>query len=228
MAEAGPIIPPACGVISGRDPRHNNERYVNQLVLGVTGGAAAPEADAWMPIVHVGNAGMCRQDSIEVDELSHPLFVPCRKLIPDTEGAGTYRGAPSIEVEFGPADNNSLRVLYVADGTINPAAGACGGLPGGPVRVFKRGGNSNVTAQPAYGDVELIPGETIISISSGGGGYGPPAARDAKRVKHDHDEGWITRKRAKEVYGVVLDDTGAVNEAATEARRGQIRAADSD
>ena len=228
MAEAGPIIPPACGVISGRDPRHNNERYVNQLVLGVTGGAAAPEADAWMPIVHVGNAGMCRQDSIEVDELSHPLFVPCRKLIPDTEGAGTYRGAPSIEVEFGPADNNSLRVLYVADGTINPAAGACGGLPGGPVRVFKRGGNSNITAQPAYGDVELIPGETIISISSGGGGYGPPAARDAKRVKHDHDEGWITRKRAKEVYGVVLDDTGAVNEAATEARRGQIRAADSD
>jgi len=227
MAEAGPIIPPACGVISGRDPRHNDEIYVNQLVLGVTGGAGAPEADAWMPIVHVGNAGMCRQDSVEVDELSHPLFVPSRKLLADTEGAGTYRGAPSIEVEFGPMDNNSMRVLYVADGTINPAAGARGGLPGGPVRVFKRGSNSDVTAQPAYGDVELIPGETIISISSGGGGYGPPMARDASRVKHDLDEGWITRERAKEVYGVVLDDMGTVDEAATEALRGQIQTADS-
>ncbi len=227
MAEAGPIIPPACGVISGRDPRHNDEIYVNQLVLGVTGGAGAPEADAWMPIVHVGNAGMCRQDSVEVDELSHPLFVPSRKLLADTEGAGTYRGAPSIEVEFGPMDNNSMRVLYVADGTINPAAGARGGLPGGPVRVFKRGSNSDVTAQPAYGDVELIPGETIISISSGGGGYGPPAARDARSVKHDLDEGWITRERAKEVYGVVLDDMGTVDEAATEALRGQIQTADS-
>jgi len=222
MAEAGPIIPPACGVISGRDPRHNNERYVNQLVLGATGGAAAPEADAWMPIVHVGNAGMCRQDSIEVDELSHPLFVPCRKLIPDTEGAGTYRGAPSIEVEFGPADNNSLRVLYVADGTINPSAGTRGGSPGGKIRVFKRGSNGEVTAQQAYGDVELTPGETIISISSGGGGYGLPTSRETWRVKHDLDEGWITYDRAKKVYGVVLDGTGAVDEAATEERRREI------
>ena len=148
-------------------------------------------------------------------------------MTPDSGGAGTYRGAPSIKVEFGPTDNNSMRVLYVADGTINPAAGARGGLPGGPIRVFKRSGNNDVTAQPAYGDVELIPGETIISISSGGGGYGPPMARDPRRVKHDLDEGWITRARAKEVYGVVLDDTGAVDEAATEARRRQIRTADS-
>ena len=73
----------------------------------------------------------------------------------------------------------------------------------------------------------MIPGETIISISSGGGGYGPPAARDARSVKHDLDEGWITRERAKEVYGVVLDDMGTVDEAATEALRGQIQTADS-
>ncbi len=225
MAETGPIIPPACGVISGRDPRHGNELYVNQLILGVTGGAGAPAADAWMPIVHVGNAGMCRQDSVEVDELSHPMHVPCRRLLADTEGAGTYRGAPSIEVEFGPDDDNSMRVLYVADGTINPAAGARGGLPGGSLKVLKRGGNGEVTAQPAYGDVELMPGETIISISSGGGGYGPPAARDTERVKQDLDEGWITRERAEAVYGLALDGAGEVNMTATEARRRDIQAA---
>jgi len=222
MAEAGPIIPPSCGVISGLDPRHNNELYVNQLVLGVTGGAGAPAADAWMPIVHVGNAGMCRQDSVELDELSHPLFVPSRKLLVDTEGAGTFRGAPSIEVEFGPADDNSMRILYVADGTINPAAGARGGLPGGPIRVYKRASNGDVTAQSAYGDVELFPGETIISISAGGGGYGPPPVREAKCVKHDLDEGWITRERAEEVYGLVLNDKGEVSELATKERRRKI------
>ena len=223
MAETGPIIPPTCGVISGRDPRHGNELYVNQLILGVTGGAGAPAADAWMPIVHVGNAGMCRQDSIEVDELSHPLHVPLRRLVTDTEGAGTFRGAPSIEVEFGPADDNSMRVLYVADGTINPAAGARGGLPGGPIRIFKRGGNGEVTAQPAYGDVELLPGETIISISSGGGGYGPPTARDTGRVKWDLDEGWITRDRAETVYGLALDGAGEIDAAATDAKRRDIQ-----
>ena len=228
MAETGPIIPPACGVISGRDPRHDDELYVNQLILGVTGGAGTPAADAWMPIVHVGNAGMCRQDSVEVDELSHPLHVPCRRLLADTEGAGTYRGAPSIEVEFGPADDNSMRVLYVADGTINPAAGARGGLPGGLIRVFKRGGNGEVTPQPAYGDVELMPGETIISISSGGGGYGPPEDRETNRVKQDLDEGWITRERAAAVYGLVLDAAGEIDKAGTEGRRREIRAASSE
>ena len=224
MAEAGPIIPPTCGVISGRDPRRGNEVFVNQLVLGVTGGAGSPEADAWMPIVHVGNAGMCRQDSIEVDELSHPLHVQCRRLLADTEGAGTYRGAPSIEVEFGPSEDNSFRVLYVADGTINPAAGARGGLPGGPIRIFKRSDNGDVTPQAAYGDVELMPGEAIISISSGGGGYGPPTARETERVKQDLDEGWITRERAETVYGLILDAAGVVDMAATDARRRKIQA----
>ncbi len=224
MAEAGPIIPPTCGVISGRDPRRGNEIFVNQLVLGVTGGAGSPEADAWMPIVHVGNAGMCRQDSIEVDELSHPLHVKCRRLLADTEGAGTYRGAPSIEVEFGPSEDNSFRVLYVADGTINPAAGTRGGLPGGPIQIFKRSGNGDITPQAAYGDVELLPGETIISISSGGGGYGPPTAREVGSVKQDLDEGWITRERAETVYGLTLDAAGVVDMAATDARRRKIQA----
>ena len=224
MAEAGPIIPPTCGVISGRDPRRGNEIFVNQLVLGVTGGAGSPEADAWMPIVHVGNAGMCRQDSIEVDELSHPLHVKCRRLLADTEGAGTYRGAPSIEVEFGPSEDNSFRVLYVADGTINPAAGTRGGLPGGPIRIFKRSDNGDITPQAAYGDVELLPGETIISISSGGGGYGPPTAREVGWVKQDLDEGWITRERAETVYGLTLDAVGGVDMAATNARRRKIQA----
>ena len=228
MAETGAIIPPTCGVISGRNPRRGNELYVNQLILGVTGGAGAPEADAWMTIVHVGNAGMCRQDSIEVDELSHPLHVSCRRLLADTEGAGTYRGAPSIEVEFGPAEDNSMRVLYVADGTINPAAGARGGGPGALIQVFKRGGNGEVTPLSAYGDVELGAGETIISISSGGGGYGPPEDRETKRVKHDLDEGWITRARAESVYGLVLDGAGGIDKAGTEERRREIRASPSE
>ena len=228
MAETGAIIPPTCGVISGRNPRRGNELYVNQLILGVTGGAGAPEADAWMPIVHVGNAGMCRQDSIEVDELSHPLHMSCRRLLADTEGAGRYRGAPSIEVEFGPAEDNSMRVLYVADGTINPAAGARGGGPGALIQVFKRGGNGEVTPLPAYGDVELGAGETIISISSGGGGYGPPEDRETNRVKQDLDEGWITPARAEVVYGLVLDGAGEIDKAGTEERRREIRASSSE
>ena len=44
--------------------------FVNEVYLGCTGGAGAPTADGWLTIMHVGNAGMCYQDSIEVDELA--------------------------------------------------------------------------------------------------------------------------------------------------------------
>jgi N-methylhydantoinase B len=116
-------------------------------------------------------------------------------------------------------------VLYVADGTINPAAGARGGLPGAPVKIFQRNRNGEVTPQSAYGDVELQPGETVISVSSGGGGYGPAAERDFRRVRHDLDEGWITRERAESVYGVVFSASGEVDQKATAAKRKELSGA---
>ncbi len=138
MAETGPIIPAGMGVISGTDPRHHDAAFVNQIFLACTGGAGTPVSDGFLSIIHVGNAGMCRHDSIEVDELHHPLFVSHRYLVPDTEGAGRFRGAPSGYTEFGPVDGCTMQVLYTSDGTINPAQGARGGGPGARAKALKR------------------------------------------------------------------------------------------
>src|SRR5262249_26539407 len=138
QAETGPIIPPSAGVISGNDPRAENAAFVNQLMLGLTGGAGTPVSDGWLTIVHVGNAGMCRHDSIEVDELHHPIRVLQRRIVADTEGAGRFRGAPGCLVEYGPIEGCRMRVIWVADGTITPAAGVRGGFSGGLIKVHKR------------------------------------------------------------------------------------------
>ena len=97
MAECGAVIPPAVGVVSGRDPRTGLD-YVNQLFLGMTGGAAGPHGDAWLTIGHVGNAGLSCLDGVELDELYHPILVESRELVPDSEGAGRNIGAQSIRV----------------------------------------------------------------------------------------------------------------------------------
>jgi N-methylhydantoinase B len=55
---------------------------------------------------------------------------------------------------------------------------------------------------PPTGAVVLEPGETIVSTSSGGGGYGPARERDPARVRRDVAEGWISAERARAVYGV--------------------------
>ena len=48
----------------------------------------------------------------------------------------------------------------------------------------------------------------MVSISCGGGGYGPPEEREAERVLHDVREGWVSRERAETVYAVAIGAEG--------------------
>lgn len=224
LAECGPIFPASLGVISGVDPRSGDEPFVNQIFLLDTGGAAAAKTDAWLTICHAGNSGMCFIDSVELDELHFPFLVDERKLVPDTEGAGRTVGAPSGYCEYGPVGGGDLEVVYVADGAINNAKGTRGGHDGARIRNYHRKVGGELIELPACEDIILKPGEKIVSYSSGGGGYGPPVERPAAQVKYDVDEGWISKERAFEVYGVVLMEDGAVDEAATVERRKSLAA----
>ena len=219
LAECGPIFPASMGVISGFDPRRDNAPFVNEVFLLDTGGAAAAKTDAWLTICHAGNSGMCFIDSVELDELHFPILVKERHLVPDTEGAGRTIGAPSGFCEYGPLGGGKLEVVYVADGAINNAKGTQGGLDGAKIRNYLRTVDGELKDLPACSDVILQQGENIVSYSAGGGGYGHPYERPIEKVKHDVEEGWITNERAYEVYGVVFDEKGNVDEAATKKRR---------
>jgi N-methylhydantoinase B len=204
QAATGPLQPPGMGVISGLDPHNEGEPFINQVHIGVSGGAGTPVTDGFLTIIHAGNAGMCNIDSVEVDELHHPILIEGRSLIADTEGSGTYRGAPSIYSEYGPWGGSSLTVFYTADGTVSSAGGVRGGGAGGLSRAAMRKIGGEVVDLPPCHGITLEPGETIISHSAGGGGYGQPAERDPAKVLHDVKEGWISVERARRVYGVEI------------------------
>jgi N-methylhydantoinase B len=197
MAETGAVLPPSIGVVSGV---HDGHPFVNEVYLGCTGGAGTPFSDGWLTILHVGNAGMCYQDSIEIDELRHPIFVHARRLIPDSEGAGRFRGALGAYAEFSPV-GCTMTVAYVSDGNLNPASGTRGGQEGGRSAQYRRRADGTLEPMPACAEVEITPDEAMVSISCGGGGYGPPGERDPERVRHDVREGWVSRERAAAVYG---------------------------
>ena len=131
---------------------------------------------------------------------------------------GRNCGAPSAYVEYGPL-GTSLVAAYGCDGGLNPALGARGGLPGGPSRHLKRDRDGNTHELPSIALAEIADGETIISVTCGGGGYGPPSERDPARVRADVVEGWITRQRAEDVYRVALTDDLEVDETKTAALR---------
>lgn len=217
LAEAGLVLPPSIGVVSGRDPRTGHD-FVNEVYLGITGGAGAPTCDGWLSIVHVGNAGLCFQDSVELDEIRQPILVQGRRLIPDSEGAGRFRGALGCEAIFGPTEA-PICIAYVSDGNHHPPQGTRGGLPGGASAQSLLHADGRREALPNAGEVWLEPGQMIVSVSTGGGGYGDPATRDPARVLHDVREGWITAERARAVYRVAIVD-GRLDPAETSRLRG--------
>lgn len=217
QAEYGAFLPPSSAVISGIDPR-TGDRFVNQLFLGSTVGAGTPFGDCWLTYLHVGNGGMCLIDSVELDELYQPIVVSERRLLPDTEGAGRFRGAPSLQVAFGPVGCD-VEVGYVSDGCINAPRGVRGGLTGGAANQLRRKGGEITEELQACAQAHIRDGEEIVSICCGGGGYGRPQDRDVAAVVHDVAERWITAERARDVYRVAVTSDGALDQETTEQLR---------
>jgi len=202
LAECGATSSAAESVISGYDSRNKNKAYVDEVFLIFTGGAASAKADAWITICHAGNAGMCCIDSVELDELHFPILVKERRFLPDTEGSGRYIGAPSGYCEFGPLGDNTLTAAWVTDGAVNVAKGTRGGHNGSPVKNYLKSRDGKLISQPPCPMLTVQPGETIVSYSSGGAGYGPPYERLGESVKEDVSEGYVQtiigkRKRLK-------------------------------
>jgi N-methylhydantoinase B/oxoprolinase/acetone carboxylase alpha subunit len=217
MAETGLILGPALGVVSGTDPR-DGQPFVNQLMVGHAGGAASPRFDGWQTIGDHGAGGVVLLDSVEMDELQYPLLVRERRILTDAEGAGRRRGAPGMLVEYGPLAGD-LVVLYASDGSTFPAQGARGGEAGCIARQERVGGDGSVHALPVYSEVTVAAGETIRSITSGGGGYGDPHLREPKAVADDVREGWLSAAKARRVYGVAVTSDGEADEHETAALR---------
>jgi N-methylhydantoinase B len=217
MADGGPVIPPSGAVISGIDPRSGGA-FCNQILLGGGAGPGTPTSDGWLTIMTMGNAGMPSIDSIELDEIHHPILVNERRIITDGEGAGRFRGAPGARITYEPLGCD-IEIGYVSDGTINTAQGAAGGLAARPAGQWIEQRDGSVRELGVCDQLWVAEGERVVSLSAGGGGFGSPLERDPHKVERDVREGWITPARALEVYGVALDGDGLVDVAATGSRR---------
>ena len=231
LAEGAGACGPGYAVFSGVDPRTATP-YVNQLVLGNNGGPGTPVCDGWITYAMPDCAKTIYIDSIEVLEQKYPIRFRALRLLPDTGGAGKFRGAPGSEIIFGPA-RGTMQAFYFADFGEYPPSGVLGGADGSLAAAEKIGADGTVTRVPTIGDLELGPGESVRGRESGGGGYGNPLERDPERVRHDVREGWVSEMAAAEAYGVVLTGGAAnsdliVDEAGTAALRARLSGGDAE
>jgi len=56
--------------------------------------------------------------------------------------------------------------------------------------------------------LKLKKGETVISYSAGGGGYGNPIERPIERVLKDYKDQIISKIKARRIYKVIINKDG--------------------
>lgn len=155
---------------------------------------------------------------VEVQEALYPVRIESQTLRADSGGAGEFRGGTGVvKVNdfLAPATCN----VYV-DRQGCPPWGVFGGKPGAtPAILFEHGGQA---PEPRFkGAIRLEAGDRLKIISGGGGGYGDPYRRDPERVSRDVRLGYVTPEAAAREYGVVCDERGHIDLAATAARRAE-------
>ncbi len=165
----------------------------------------------------------CFDNPVEAIELSYPLLVERYELVPDSGGAGRFRGGLGLRKDIrylhgtGSFTNRS-------DATRLGAQGVGGGLDGRPARHALARADGSVEQLPSKAtNLTIAAGDTMRLETAGGGGYGSPLERDPALVLDDVLDGKIGAAAAGDLYGVVLDD-GSVDLAGTEALRASRRA----
>jgi N-methylhydantoinase B/oxoprolinase/acetone carboxylase alpha subunit len=91
-----------------------------------------------------------------------------------------------------------------------------GGEPGGNGATLIRKADSAEwkTVRELYGkissskfaNITLEPGDRILLVTPGGGGYGDPTAREPEAVAEDVREGYVSAEAAAKSYGYAFDN----------------------
>ena len=210
---------PRQGIIfSGVDHRRG-EYFVDYEIFAGGSGALFDHDGKDAVRVH---ATIANSTPAEATEQEFPLIVRRSELVPDSGGAGKYRGGLAMRTDiamWGKEPKVSGRGMRQT----TPAEGLNGGGSGAPGRfLLDPGGDGERGLPGVFSELPVASGTTIRVETPGGAGYGDPLERDAALVRADVRAGKVSRDAAKEHYGVVLEG-GHIDPARTDALRRLMR-----
>lgn len=138
---------------------------------------------------------------IEMVEAKYPVTFTKYGLIPDSGGAGQFRGGLGLVREWRlDAAEGSLSTNF--ERFRHAPYGIKGGAEGSLSRTtVTHPDGSKASLRSKVSGVPLKRGDIVTIETSGGGGYGDPGARDPQRLARDLAEGLVTPQAATSLYG---------------------------
>ena len=174
--------------ITGRNP-HTGNRFIWHFFFGRGGGGASRGYDGWSCVGEVNVAGAIRSPSVEITEERFPFKIVRNDLRAGSGGDGTWRGGLGAVFEMVYEGDEPAKLNMAGDGIVNPPFGLFGGAPGLPHRYKVVSNGQERMLKSKETEVPILPGDRIIALSAGGGGYGPPRSRDPYSRDRDRDSG---------------------------------------
>ncbi|MCC7426492.1 MAG: hydantoinase B/oxoprolinase family protein [Alphaproteobacteria bacterium] len=213
MAGCGPL---AAMTFSGVDPR-TNRYFVDYETYAGAAGAQCDQDGKDAVRVHISGAANL---PVEAAEHEFPLAVLAYELIPDSGGAGRFRGGlgtrrdVQVFAKDGRLVGRGLRQVAAAKGFGGGASGRVGRFE------FAPGTQNTKKLEATFSDLPIEPGQVVRIETPSGAGFGSPVDRDASAVLADVRDGKVSAPEAARHYGVVITN-GVLDHAATEKLRSE-------
>ncbi len=202
----------------GEDPRTGDYYTFLETLAGGYGGRNRSDGPDAVQ-THIQNT---QNAPIEETELNYPVRITRYNLIPDSEGAGRFRGGLGLCREYVFPEHEPV-FTTLADRAKFPPWGLFQGGEGQPARYLSIS-NGNPRKLPSKGTAQVELNEHVRVETCGGGGYGPPWERDPELVLRDVREEKVSPARARDAYGVSVDtEHWTVDLAETERLRQDLR-----
>jgi N-methylhydantoinase B len=201
--------------------RNRDDFFLFREVLG-GGGPGRPWADG-SDVVHI--VPNSRNLPAEFSETRYPIMVEQLALKTDSGGAGFRRGGFGYDKKIRALDE--CRLISNADRSMLGCYGVNGGKTGQSYQVSVIASDDDEKVYPGMSDtVAVKPGSSVRVVTTGGGGWGDPLAREADKVVYDLQCGLISEQSARNDYGVAIALKGRkwMHDAAqTQALRERLR-----
>ena len=184
--------------IGGTDPRTGKPWVMYDMIFGGYGGRSWKDgAEATAPVMN------CANIPVEVHETNNPIRIHRFGLLPDTGGAGEFRGGCGVRKDI-ELLSDAATLSLLGDRHRRTPYGLRGGLCGALASTtLHRDGQVR-----ELGSKEILPlrcGDVVSFVVSGAGGYGDPSSRDQDKVRADLRDGLISEEAARKVYGMNAD-----------------------
>ncbi|MFD2250891.1 N-methylhydantoinase B [Pseudochelatococcus lubricantis] len=229
FSQAVPERMPACpaggsSLLNVRAVASDGQRIIASI--GPVGGGAGggPTADGQEGCG--ANSAFLKNTPVEINEAEVPIHIIRYGVVPNTGGAGRWRGGNAAVMEFRMRTPEAMVTARNRNRASLAAWGVLGGKAGANARFTRNPGTDHAVELGNTDIVPCEPGDVIRSQGPGGGGYGHPFDRPVEAVLEDVESGFVSVNHARDAYGVIVVD-GAVDMAATARLRG-TRAAPED